>query len=67
MRSSELYKYYVTIKRRGGGSYKVHRNGCEWLARAGDPVLLGEFIDCQYALKQANEKYKYVEACSICS
>ena len=67
MRSSELYDYYVTIKKyRGSGSYKVHRSGCDWLAKAVDPVALGEFIDSQSALKQANKRFRYVEACKLC-
>ena len=66
MRSSELYNYYVTRKRRGGGYYKVHRSGCNWLAMASDPVSLGDFIDCQSALKQAKKRFSYVEACSFC-
>ena len=66
MRSSELYDYYVTIKRRGGGVYKVHRSGCEWLARASDTVLVGKFINWQSALEQAKTRYRYVEACFFC-
>ena len=66
MYSSKLYDYCVTIKkRRGSGSYKVHRSDCEYLAMA-STVPLGEFTDCQSALKQANERFSYVEACFFC-
>ena len=67
MRSSELYDYYVTIKKyQGSGSYKVHRRGCDKLAMASDTVWLGKFIDCQSALKEASKRFRYVEACWFC-
>ena len=68
MRSSELYKYYVTIKKgQGRGSYKVHRSDCIYLARASDTEPLdGKFIDCQSALKEAKKRFRYVEACWFC-
>ena len=70
--SSSLKTYYITHKpfrrpRRWKDPRRLHLEGCEWLARAGDAQPLGEFWDYESALTKANALYRNIATCSGCA
>ena len=60
-------KYYVNKNAQDNGDHEVHKSGCSWMPDADNRKYLGEFSNCQGAVKKAKEYYKQSNGCYYCA
>jgi hypothetical protein len=60
-------KYYVSKIMQFKGDNEVHDENCRWLPDPANRILLGEFNNCQDAVREANWYFKKVNGCYFCS
>ncbi len=58
--------YYVNRHPQEGGEHEVHNVHCERKPLVEHRQLLGDFINCQEALKAAKKYYREVDGCYYC-
>ncbi|MCW3105731.1 MAG: hypothetical protein JWQ09_237 [Segetibacter sp.] len=58
-------KYYVNNNTQPNGDHEVHKDGCGYMP--GDKKYLGEFDNCQDAVKEAKRTYSQSNGCKYCS
>ncbi|MDK2980223.1 MAG: hypothetical protein PWQ55_570 [Chloroflexota bacterium] len=56
--------YYVNINAQSTGEHEVHKEGCDYFPRL--PKFLGNFSNCQDAVKEAMKYYADVDGCAYC-
>lgn len=57
-------KYYVNNKAQSTGEHEVHTANCSFLPS--DRKYLGEFNNCDDAVKEAKKTYTKVDGCYYC-
>lgn len=60
-----MKKYYINNQAQGNGDHEVHQEGCGYMP--GDRTYLGEFSNCQDALRKGRQYYQRADGCSFCS
>lgn len=60
-------KYYVSKVMQANGDHEVHDENCRWLPDLPNRILLGEFYNCQDAVRAAQSYYIKVNGCYFCS
>lgn len=60
-------KYYVHTKKDANGDYEVHKEGCHKMPKEENRKFLGEFSNCEDAVKEAEKEYDPVNGCIHCS
>lgn len=60
--------YYVEIEKRDGRKYhEIHKEFCKYLPKREDRIYLGNFMDCDYAIKEAEKHFpEDVVVCPKC-
>ncbi len=59
--------YYVNQIPQSNGDHEVHISTCIFLPNLENRMYLGDFIDCQKALKEAEKHYPQSNGCYYCS
>lgn len=63
-----MAKYYVNRNAQpDSGDHEVHKDGCSWMPRIENRILLGDFASCAPAVKKAKDYYNDVDGCVHCS
>lgn len=57
--------YYVNKNAQSNGDHEVHKQGCSWMPT--DYYYLGDFDNCQDAVKAAKKIYPKSNGCYYCS
>jgi hypothetical protein len=60
-------KYYVNKRAQSNGDHEVHNENCRYLPSAADQKYLGDFTNCQDAVKEAKKTYSTADGCATCS
>jgi hypothetical protein len=60
-----MIRYYVNNKKQSNGDHEVHRKDCAKLPS--DRKDLGEFDNCQAAVREAKKTYPQSNGCIHCS
>ncbi|MEH6656854.1 hypothetical protein [Leeuwenhoekiella marinoflava] len=60
-----MANYYVNNKQQENGDHEVHKSGCDYFPK--DYKYLGNFSDCEDAVKEAEKEYDQVNGCYYCS
>jgi hypothetical protein len=58
--------YYVNSNTQDTGEHEVHKDGCDHMPDIDHKKKLGDFDNCQDALKKAKEYYTNVDGCYYC-
>lgn len=58
--------YYVNRNAQPTGENEVHKSGCNYMPDAINKMYLGEFYNCQDAVKEAKKTYSNVDGCYYC-
>ncbi len=62
-----MKKYYVNMKAQTNGDHEMHVRDCEKFPNSENAKYLGEFSNCQDALKEAKKIYPLTaDGCWIC-
>ena len=61
-----MKKYYVNKNAQSNGDHEVHTKDCHVLPLPQNRIYLGEFPNCQKAVKKAKEYYDDVDGCIHC-
>jgi hypothetical protein len=59
--------YYVNKNVQANGDHEVHRDPCSYMPDANNRIYLGQFDNCQAAVKEAKRHYSQVNGCYYCS
>ena len=57
-------KYYVNRRTQANGDHEVHEEGCKYLPV--DRIPLGEFTNCDGAVKESKKHYSQSNGCYYC-
>jgi hypothetical protein len=57
--------YYVNNNAQSNGDHEVHEEGCRYMPE--NKKYLGEFSNCQDAVKEAKLTYPKSDGCKTCS
>jgi hypothetical protein len=58
--------FYVNKNPQIGGEHEIHTSSCAWLPKPENRIILGEFIYCSDAIKEARKYYDDVDGCKFC-
>lgn len=58
--------YIVNKNAQSGGEHEVHETTCNYLPDHSNQQSLGYHVNCQQAVKAANEYYSNVDGCAHC-
>jgi hypothetical protein len=61
-----MSSYYVNENAQTTGEHEVHKEGCEHMPSDSHKKYLGNYDNCQDALKKAKEYYTNVDGCFYC-
>ena len=64
---SKMEEYFVNKIEKPNGVHEVHKKNCFYLPLEINRISLGNFYNCQDALKKAEEYYITVDGCMYCS
>lgn len=59
--------YYVNKNAQANGDHEVHRDPCAYMPDVPNRLYLGDFTNCQDAVREAAKKYSPVNGCYYCS
>ena len=59
--------YYVNKNAQPKGEHEVHKAGCSYLPDPENRVYLGDFTNCEDAVREAKKHYDNVDGCYYCS
>lgn len=59
--------YYVNKNAQDNGDHEVHKSGCDWMPNSENRLYLGDFNNCQDAVKAAKKHYSQSNGCYYCS
>lgn len=62
-----MKKYYVNDNVQSNGDHEVHHEGCVYLPSSQNRTSLGEFSNCESAVKEAKKNYTKANGCKTCS
>jgi hypothetical protein len=58
--------YYVNKNEQRNGDHEVHADGCSWMPNPENKQNLGEFSNCQDAVKEAKKTFPQSNGCKYC-
>lgn len=61
-----MESYYVNKNVQSNGDHEVHKLGCSFIPNIENRIYLGEFSNCNDAVKKAKVTYKQVNGCYYC-
>jgi len=59
--------YFVNKNAQSNGDHEVHKSGCAFKPNSESIIYLGDFLNCQDAMKSAKKHYSRVNGCYYCS
>jgi hypothetical protein len=59
--------YYVNKNAQSNGDHEVHKTGCVYMPADSNRQYLGDFSNCQDAVKEAKRFYSQSNGCNTCS
>lgn len=59
--------YYVNSTAQTNGDHEVHQSGCRFMPAESSRIYLGNFSNCQEAVRAARVHYIQVNGCYYCS
>ncbi|MCB2200556.1 hypothetical protein KQI63_14195 [bacterium] len=62
-----MAKYYVNKNAQANGDHEVHKSGCTYMPEEQNRKYLGDYTNCQDAVKEAKKTYKQSNGCYYCS
>ncbi|MGH1364857.1 MAG: hypothetical protein ACRBF0_14955 [Calditrichia bacterium] len=62
-----MARYYVNKNAQSNGDHEVHTTGCSFMPETHNRIYLGDFSNCQQAVKEAKKYYKQTNGCYYCS
>ena len=60
-------RYYVNDNAQSNGDHEVHTATCNWLPAPQNRTYLGDFTNCNDAVRAARRYYTQVNGCYFCS
>ncbi len=60
-------KYYVSVMQQAHGNHEVHHETCRVLPEPSYRILIGEFYNCQDAVRAARKIFLASDGCKVCS
>lgn len=60
-------KYYANKNAQSNGDHEVHKETCNHLPLEHNRKILGDFSNCQDAVKEAKKTDSSADGCAICS
>jgi hypothetical protein len=60
-------RYYVNKHAQSNGDHEVHNSSCQYLPLVENRKDLGDFSNCQDAVKEAKKTYLTADGCATCS
>lgn len=60
-----MAKYSVNKDAQANGDHEVHKEGCSYFPK--NTTYLGDFTNCQDAVKEAKKLYTQTNGCYYCS
>ena len=61
-----MAKYYMNENSQTNGDHEVHVSSCDYLLKVKNRHYLGEFTNCQDALKEAKKRDSKADGCKYC-
>lgn len=61
-----MAKYYVNDNAQSNGDHEVHKDGCSFMPSVSNRTYLGDFSNCQDAVKEAKKKHSKSNGCYYC-
>ena len=58
--------YYVNKNAQSTGEHEVHKSGCSYMPDSSNRRHLGDFTNCDDAVKEAKKIYDNVDGCYYC-
>ena len=62
-----MARYYVNKNPQTNGDHEVHTASCNRIPKVENRIYLGDFSNCEKAVKKAKEHYKKSNGCFYCS
>ena len=62
-----MANYYVNKNAQENNDHEVHKSGCSKLPKVDNRTYLGDYDNCQSAVKEAKKYYSQVNGCYYCS
>lgn len=62
-----MANYYVNKNAQSNGDHEVHKDGCSYMPQGSNALYLGNFTNCQDAVKEAKKHYSQCNGCYFCS
>lgn len=62
-----MARYYVNQNAQNNGDHEVHVTGCEWMPEPQNRIFLGDYSNCQAAVREAKKRYPQSNGCYYCS
>ena len=62
-----MTKYYMNKNAQSNGDHEVHKEGCSWMPYPENLLYLGDFLNCNGAVKKAKEYDPDADGCYFCS
>ncbi|MBI4932116.1 MAG: hypothetical protein HY841_15265 [Bacteroidetes bacterium] len=62
-----MSKYYVNTHAQANGDHEVHKEGCAWMPHENHKRYLGDFLNCQDAVREAKKIFAQSNGCYYCS
>lgn len=62
-----MAKYYVNKNAQSNGDHEVHKDGCDWMPNETNRKYLGNFDNCEDAVKAAKKDDPKADGCKYCS
>lgn len=59
-------KYYVNKNAQANGDHEVHVPSCSFFPAAENRIYLGDFSNCQAAVREARKHYSQCNGCYYC-
>lgn len=61
-----MAKYYVNDNAQSNGDHEVHKEGCIHMPLLSNRTYLGEYTNCQDAVREAKKKHSKSNGCFYC-
>ncbi len=61
-----MSRYYVNKNAQSNGDHEVHVSGCSFMPLEENRIYLGDFSNCEEAVKEAKKYYTDVDGCFYC-
>ena len=62
-----MARYYVNKNAQSNGDHEVHKAGCSYMPAEQNRLYLGDFANCQEAVREAKKTYPQSNGCYYCS